>query len=117
MNHISRIQSQSRSAAHVVALPSPAGSVRWLNAALLIASLLLLLYYVMQVNALAAHAWNMHQANDRLSALHDQHDVLVAQASSLDDRQALTDLVKREGLVPADAVAYLVQDRAVAAVR
>jgi hypothetical protein len=94
---------------------SHAPSMRRSNVGLVIVGLALLMYYVMQVNALAAHAWKMKDANERLGVLREEHNFLVAQEAALDDRQALATLAAHEGLIPADAVVYLVQDHAVAA--
>ena len=88
---------------------------RRINVALMIVVLAALMYYVIQVNAVAAHAWNMKDAQERLGILREERNTLIAQEAALDDRQALTELAVREGMVPVDTVVYLVQDHAVAA--
>lgn len=88
--------------------------IRRINLTLVVVGLLFLVYYVVQVNELAAQTWNTQAAHTQLGVLNDQHNVLVAQESSLDNRQTLTLLAQQAGLVPADTVSYLVQDHAVA---
>lgn len=92
------------------------GRAGWMNLALAIVGLLLLLYYVMQVNVLAASAWQLKDARQRLATLREGRDALIAQAAQLDDRPVLEELARSSGLVPAENVVYLVQPSAVAAI-
>lgn len=112
---MTRITAHQRTAHTVQAMPHSAGALQWVNSGLAFAAVGMLLYYVVQVNLLAGLNWQMRTAQDRLAALGDQRNALVAQQSTLDDRQALTVLADRQGLVPASAITYLVQDHSVAA--
>jgi hypothetical protein len=89
--------------------------IRRINLGLAIVTLALLGYYVVQVNAMAAQAWTLTDANNRLSALQDERNSLVAHRASLDDRDTLVGAANQAGLVPAGPVVYLVHDHAVAA--
>lgn len=93
----------------------PLGGVGRVNIGLMIAALVLLMYYVMQVNMLAASAWQLKDARDRLGTLADEHSALVARVAELEDRAVLTTLARESGFVPADSVVYLVQPSTVAA--
>ena len=88
-----------------------------INITLAIAAFGLLVYYVVQVNFLASMAWQTRDANDRLTAINDQRNALIAQESALDERSTLTALAAKAGMipVPANAVVYMVQDHSVAA--
>lgn len=97
-------------------LPSPHhSSLQWVNVGLAIAALSLLLYYVVQVNAMAAQTWKLTAANEQLAALQEERNTLVAQRASLDDHDTLSTVATAAGLVPAGTVVYLVQDHSVAA--
>ena len=82
---------------------------------LAVAGMLLLLYYVMQVNVLAAATWQVRDARDHLAGLREDRDSIAAQTAELDDRDVLNALAVEAGLVPADTVVYLVEPGAVAA--
>ena len=85
------------------------------NAVLAVAAALLLLYYVMQVNVLAAATWEVRDASARLAALREDRDTIAAHIAELDDRSVLQELADAAGLVPAGTVVYLVEPGAVAA--
>lgn len=87
-----------------------------LNIGLAIAALALVVYYVTQMNGLAAQAWRIQDAQQRLAALRDAKNGLVAQRAALDDREQLMLVAQRAGMVPVamNAVVYLTQDRPVA---
>lgn len=87
----------------------------WLNAALAGVSLFMLLYYVVQNNAMAVQVWRTRDAQARLTALADDRNGLVARQAALDDRQQLIALAQQAGMVSAGMVVYLVQERPVAA--
>jgi hypothetical protein len=86
-----------------------------INTGLAAASLALLISYVIQTNLLAAQTWNAGDAHDRLTAVLEQRNSLIAQEAELDDRSVLEVLAHQQGLVPAGTVAYIIQDTAVAA--
>ena len=85
------------------------------NIVLAVAGVLLLLYYVMQVNVLAAATWQVRDARTRLAGLREDRDSIAAQTAELDDRDVLNALAVQAGLVPAGTVVYLVEPGAVAA--
>jgi cell division protein FtsB len=93
------------------------GHAGWLNLGLAIVAVVTLMYYVMQVNVLAASAWQLKDARERLATLREDRDALIAQGAELDDRPVLEALARNSGFVPADTVVYLVEPSAVAAVR
>lgn len=95
--------------------PHPEIVFPWLNVSLMIVALALLMYYVVQVNAIASQTWKLSDAHDRMIVVQDEHNGLVAQRAALDDRQALTVAAQTAGLVPAGTVVYLIQDHSVAA--
>lgn len=76
---------------------------------------LLLVYYVVQANLLAATTWRLKAAQDRVASLKADRDDMTAQAAQLDDRTVLQALADRQGMVPAEHTAYIVQSDAVAA--
>ena len=119
MNHINRIKNARTSThAHMQAVMAhPAHSMRKINIGLMIVAVAFLLYYVVQVNMMAAQGWSMRDANTRLASLQEAHNNLVADQATLEDRQSLADLAQQQGLVPAGSVVYLVQDHTVAAAR
>lgn len=105
-----------RSGHQSIALPMPfTSSVEWLNAALLVIAVACFLYYVVAANGLAAQSWRFADAHDELSGLLEERNGLVAQQSELEDRTVLSALAVQNGMIPAGAVVYLVQDKAVAA--
>lgn len=85
------------------------------NAMLAVAAAILLLYYVMQVNVLAAVTWEVRDARVRLAALREDRDTIAAHIAELDDRSVLQELADAAGLIPAGSVVYLVEPGAVAA--
>jgi len=85
------------------------------NLGLAVAAALLLLYYVMQVNVLAAATWEVRDARQQLAALREDRDTIAAHIAELDDRSVLQELADAAGLVPAGTVVYLVEPGAVAA--
>lgn len=93
---------------------SPLARIAILNLALAGVSLLFLFYYVVQNNAMAVQVWRARDAQERLTVLADDRNGLVAQQVVLDDRQRLTVLAQRAGMVPAGTVVYLVQEQPVA---
>ncbi len=114
MNQTRRIKSGAINNQQTALPLQVAEGISWLNIGLAIMALGLLTYYVVQVNRLAAQTWNTEQAQTRLAAILDERNSLVARQSELDDRQVLQALAAKEGLEPAGAVVYLVQDTAVA---
>ncbi len=90
-------------------------NIKHINIGLAITACFLLIYYVVQANAMAAQTWRAKDLQERLSILRNERNELVAQQSALDDREHLLTLVRAAGMVPAGAVVYLVQDRSVAA--
>lgn len=87
------------------------------NRILLVAVVVLLLYYVVQANTLAADTWRLRAAQDQLSSLRSTRDGIVAQQGQLSDRSVLTQLAAQQGMVPAGTVAYLIQSSDVATAR
>lgn len=112
---INSIRPVNTAAARSVQAPFGLGAVAWSNLGLAFAALLLLMYYVMQVNMLAASTWRLKDMRSQLSALRQERTTLVAQVAELADRPILEALARNSGFVPADAVVYLVQPSAVAA--
>lgn len=86
-----------------------------LNTTFLAIAIVALLLYVVMANVLASQAWKIADARDRLTTILDERNTLVAQQSEFEDRARLTELATSVGMVPAGAVVYLMQDRAVAA--
>lgn len=86
------------------------------NIGLTVAALALVVYYVIQMNGLAAQTWRIQDAQDRLAALRDAKNGLVAQRAEFDDREQLVLVAQRAGMVPVamNTVVYLTQDRPVA---
>jgi hypothetical protein len=114
MTHIDRINSiRPAAAAH----PGHFGAIKILNSSLAIAALILVMYYVMQVNVLAASAWRLRDARERLGAAKQERNELVARQAKMDDRTALSEVAAAEGMELAGAVVYLVQPDAMTAVR
>ena len=93
----------------------PLSRIARLNVLLAGLSLLMLGYYVVENNATAVRVWRGQDAQQRLAALSDERNGLVARQAMLDDREQLTVLARQQGMVPAGAVVYLVQDQPVAA--
>ncbi len=89
--------------------------IAWLNIGLACASLVMMVYYVVQSNSMAVQVWSSRDAQERLTTLRDQRNALVALQASLDDGQKLMALAQDAGMVPAGSVVYLVQERPVAA--
>lgn len=114
-NRIRTPHAAPASLTHAAAFPRD--GIGAVTIALAAAALMLLVTYVIQVNTLAAQTYRARDAQDRLAALRDERNALVAQQASLDDREVLTRLAQANGLVPAGAVVYLVQDNPVAAAR
>lgn len=112
MTHLRRIHSTA-----VRTAPEEAGKMSLLNSVVAIATLALLLYYVMQINIVTASTWRLQDARDRLAAVREERDALVARLAKLDDRTVLQELAEASGLVPTQSVVYLVEDNAVAAAR
>ncbi|MEK7637822.1 MAG: hypothetical protein AAB375_00100 [Patescibacteria group bacterium] len=110
MNRIRTIPVEQSPLAH-----RPASRVAKLNLLLACVSLSMLLYYVVQNNAMAVQVWRTRDAQGRLTALADDRNGLVARQAALDDRQQLIALVQRAGMVPAGTVVYLVQEQPIAA--
>ncbi len=52
----------------------------WVNGILAVLALGALVFYVVQANALAAHAWQMRDAQERLAEVRDARTALVADA-------------------------------------
>jgi hypothetical protein len=113
MNAIARMQTPHVAIAALEERSGP-GATR-LNIGLAIVALVVLMYYVMQVNMLAATAWQVKDARVRLGALTDEHSALVARVAELEDRAVLQTLARDSGFVPADAVVYLIEPSTVAA--
>jgi hypothetical protein len=93
------------------------GRIGQVNMTLAVAVGALLLYYVVQVNSIAATTWKLRDARDQLSVVREERNTLVARVGELDDRTVLQALAERQGLVPADGVVYIVQSSTMAAVR
>jgi hypothetical protein len=105
-----------RAEQRAIAMPRPFSTmVEWVNAALVVTAVTGFLYYVMAANGLAAQTWRFADARSELTALLEERNGLVAQQSALEDRAVLSALAAQEGLVPAGAVVYLVQEQSVAA--
>ncbi|MCC6934340.1 MAG: hypothetical protein IT406_01415 [Candidatus Yanofskybacteria bacterium] len=110
----------SRAASHesVRMIPhaeSVRGGYALVNGVLAVLAVAALVCYVVQANALAAHAWEMRDAQAQLAEARDVRTTLVAEQSSFDNRQHLTDLAAQLGMVPAGDVVYLTPERPVAA--
>lgn len=88
-----------------------------LNYGLAVVSLMLLVYYVVQVNFLAAANWRLKDEAAQLTAARQERDALIAQQSAQDNRTVLENLASTYGLVPVGAVSYIVQHDAVATAR
>jgi hypothetical protein len=86
-----------------------------INYILAACTLLFVVVYVVQVNAMAAQAWRVRDVRGQLSTLQEARTTLVAQEAALGDREQLTTLAQRAGMIPASNIVYLVQDRTVAA--
>lgn len=106
---------------HIIDTPSQNGALalhfRPLHIGLVIASLVLLLYYVVQANLIAAETWRLRDVRDQLGALSGKRDALVAEEARLDDRTVLQALALTQGMVPAGTVSYLIQPANVATAR
>lgn len=87
------------------------------NAMLALGALGLLVFYVVQVNLGAAASWRLKDAQSRFTAVRQEHDTLVAQQVGQEDRTVLQGVAKTYGLVPADAVTYIIEHDAVATAR
>ena len=93
-------------------LPSRANQLNMVLAGVVLS---LLFYYVVQNNAMAVQVWRTRDAQERLTALRDDRNGLVARQAALDDRQQLMTLAQRAGMVPAGTLVYLVEVPPVAA--
>lgn len=100
--------------AHALHRTSP---FAFLNAALAVAAVALLVYYVVQANAIAAATWQMTQMSDRASALQDRHNASTAERAALLDRASLETFAAAHGLVPAQQISYIVPSSDVAVAR
>ncbi len=105
--HVAAPQSRVAAAVHI----------RPLHVGLAIAAALLLVYYVVQANVIAADTWRLRDAQDQLRTLSSARDGLIADEAKLDDRTVLQALAQAQGMVPAGAVTYLIQPADVAAAR
>lgn len=85
-----------------------------INLALIALCVLFTVFYVVQANCMAAQSWKLRDFRVQLSALHDVRNTLVAQEVALSDRENLAILARQAGMVPAEHVVHLVQDRAIA---
>jgi hypothetical protein len=94
---------------------APTRLVGWVNVALAAAALVALLVYVVEANAIASGTWQLRDIEGQLSVVRTDHDALVAQRASLDDREVLLQLAEQSGMVPATAVRYVFEKGPVAA--
>ncbi len=84
---------------------------------LMVAAVLLVVYYVVQANMIAADAWRLRDVQDQLRTSSGARDALIAQEAQLDDRTVLQALAQSQGMVPVGTVTYLIQPADVAAAR
>lgn len=110
MNHIRTKPIELSPLAH-----RPVSRVVRINIALALASVSMLLYYVMQNNSMAVQVWRARDAQEQLTTLRDERNRIVGRQAALDDREQLMTLARSAGMVPAGTVVYLVQERPVAA--
>lgn len=115
MTHINHIRTPVTEHGTVYHEPLSVSGLGWVNGALAALALGALVFYVVQANALAAHAWQMRDAQEQLAEARDARTALVAEQSSFDNRQRLTALAADLGMVPAADIVYLTPERPVAA--
>lgn len=100
---------------HCIKTPAVLSSpISRLNVAFAVLSVAFLIFYVAQTNAIASQTWRTRHAQEQLTALQDSHNELISQQSVLGSRRQLLEFAQQAGMVPADSVVYLVQDRSVA---
>ncbi len=85
------------------------------NATLMIGTLILVGAYVVLANSASVNTWKVADANTRISQLSDERNTIIAQQASIEDRAQLLVLAEREGMVPANSLVYILEERSVAA--
>ena len=75
---------------------------------------LLLVYYVVVANSIAARNYKIQKLNEQLFSLIEANSSLMAQRSSLEDTGLLANFAKNNNMVEARNISYLFENKNVA---
>lgn len=78
---------------------------------------LLVIYYVVQANIIAAGNYKINMLNEKLDSLNEVHSSLVAQKSSMEDPVRILDFALSRNMVEAKNMVYLFENGNIALIR
>lgn len=86
----------------------------WFNAILLVGSLLLVTYYVLQINTVAAMQYEMRQLEGRILTLTDSNGALMAEHVKTENSLDMMEFARRHGMVEASDTSHIFEHNNVA---
>ncbi len=93
---------------------SPVSTVFIINVILSLIAGLLVIYYVVQANIIAADSYKINLLNEKLDSLNEVHSSLVAQKSSIEDPARILDFALGQNMVEAKNATYIFENGNVA---
>jgi len=88
--------------------------ILWVNIMFIGIASLLLFYYVMMANEVASKNYRMQTLGDQIQILSDTNSGLMAQKLVLETPNALFEFAKSHGLVEANNISYIFENKNVA---